>query len=183
MPANAPHDLIIDSSVARASGGEEAAYPTSKNCRDFLKAFMAAHHYIVMSPPITEEWNKHKSIFVRQWLVSMFARKRVKRVEPEALEELRARLALIASSQKDHDAMLKDFHLVEAALVTDRTVIALDEVVGSLFSEACQTLGQLKNIAWVNPDKSEENAIIWLEAGAEPEKHRMLGFREETTLN
>ena len=107
----------------------------------------------------------------------MVARKRVLRIEPEQLEELRQKLEEIAGSQKDLDAMLKDVHLIEAALVTDRTVIALDETVRRLFSTACQTIGQIKIVVWVNPDKSEEQAFVWLKEGAEPEPHRQLGFK------
>jgi len=134
-----------------------------------------------MSQPIADEWNKHKSAFARQWLVSMTARKRVVRVEPELLEELRQRLQKIAGSQKDADAMLKDFHLIEAALVTDQTVIALDEIVRALFSTSCHAVGQMKSVVWVNPDKPEEQSFAWLEAGAEPEKHRQLGFQQDST--
>lgn len=134
-----------------------------------------------MSPAITDEWNKHKSAFARTWLVSMTARKRVVRVEPEQLEELRQKLQEITDSLKEREAMLKDFHLIEAALVTDRTVIALDETVRALFGTACQTMGQMKSIVWVNPDKLEEATITWLEAGAEPETHRQLGFRQNET--
>ncbi len=77
--------------------------------------------------------------------------------------------------------MLKDFHLLEAALVTDRTVIALDEIVRALFGTACQTMGQIKSVVWVNPDKAEEQPLVWLEEGAEPEPHRQLGFQQDAT--
>lgn len=111
----------------------------------------------------------------------MTARKRVLRVEPEQLTELRQRVQEITDSQKERDAMLKDFHLIEAALVTDQTVITLDEIVRALFGTACQTMGQMKSVVWVNPDKPEEQPLAWLEAGAEPEKHRQLGFRQNPT--
>jgi len=134
-----------------------------------------------MSQPITEEWNKHKSAFARTWLVSMTARKRVFRVEPTPLEALRQNVDRITDSQKERDAMLKDFHLLEAALVTDRTVIALDEIVRALFGTACQTMGQIKSVVWVNPDKAEEQALVWLEEGAESEPPRQLGFQQAAT--
>lgn len=175
MPNKVARDLVVDASVARSAGGEGATYPTSKNCRDCLKTILALPHRVVMSPPIADEWNKHKSAFARQWLVSMTARKRVLPVEPEQLEDLRQKLREIAGSEKDAAAMLKDFHLVEAALVTDQTVIALDEIVRALFATSCQTVGQMRSIVWVNPDKSEEQPFVWLEAGAEPEKSRQLG--------
>jgi len=175
VPSKVARDLVVDASVARSSGGEEATYPTSKNCRDCLKTILVLSHRVVMSPPITDEWNKHKSAFARTWLVSMTARRRVLRVEPEQLEDLRQKLREIAGSEKDAAAMLKDFHLIEAALVTGQTVIALDEIVRALFAASCQTMGQMKSIVWVNPDKSEEQPFGWLEAGAEPERQRQLG--------
>jgi hypothetical protein len=180
VPSKASRDLVVDASVARSAGGEEATYPTSKNCRDCLKAILALPHRVVMSQPITDEWNKHKSAFARTWLVSMTARKRILRVEPEQLTELRQRVQEITDSQKERDAMLKDFHLIEAALATDHTVIALDEIVRALFSMACQTMGQMKSVVWANPDKPEEQPFAWLEGGAEPEKHRQLGFGHTT---
>ena len=173
MPAR---DLIVDASVARAAGGEEATYPTSKNCRDFLRAFLGSPHRTVMSPPINEEWNKHQSSFARTWLVSIIARKRVRRIAPSERQDLREHLLSVAAHQKACDAMLKDVHLLEAALVTDKTVIALDEVVRGLFRGTTQTIGELRPIIWINPDKAEEEPILWLEEGAEAEKRRMLGY-------
>ena len=181
VPTKFSRDLVVDASVARSSGGEEATYPTSKNCRDCLKTILALSHRVVMTQPIMNEWNKHKSVFARQWLVSMTARKRVLRIEAEPFDELRQKLQEIAGSQKDVDAMLKDIHLIEAALVTDQIVIALDETVRILFGTSCQTIGLMKIVVWVNPDKPKEDTIAWLEAGAEPEKHRQLGFQQNFT--
>jgi hypothetical protein len=73
--------------------------------------------------------------------------------------------------------MLKDCHLVEAALDADQIVISLDDKVRFHFQTISQTIQEISLIVWVNPDKPEEGTIAWLEAGAEPEKHRQLGFR------
>ncbi len=176
MPTKISRRLVIDASVAHASGGEEAIFPTSKNCRDFLKAVQTISHRIVMTPAITEEWKNHQSNFARRWRVSMEARKKVVRVSAPADDNLRDKIKHIASSDKARDAMLKDIHLIEAAKATDQTVIALDETVRNLFAAAGQRVGEMRNIVWVNPDKVEEKSISWLENGAKPEKKRMLGF-------
>ena len=71
--------------------------------------------------------------------------------------------------------MEKDFHLLQAALATDRTVISLDETVRDLFKRASQQVGEIQRIIWVNPDRTaEEQPIIWLQNGAPPETHRRL---------
>src|SRR5215471_15279536 len=73
--------LVIDASVARAAGGEDADSPTAKYCRDFLKAVLSICHHVVMTPEISEEWKQHQSRFTSQWRVSMEARKKVERIE------------------------------------------------------------------------------------------------------
>jgi hypothetical protein len=76
--------------------------------------------------------------------------------------------------------MRKDYHLLEAALATDRNVVSLDEIVRALFDNAAVSVAALKNIVWVNPDKPEEEAIVWLEKNAKRERKRMLGFRAKS---
>lgn len=180
MPSKTSRALVVDASVARSSGGEEATYPTSKNCRDCLKTISILSHRVVMSKPISEEWNKHKSKFASAWLVSMTAKKRVLRIELEPVDEaIRLKISKTTDSQKEVEAMLKDVHLIEAALATDSTVIALDEIVRALFGTASQTIRQMKDIVWINPDKPEEQISMWLENGAGPEKIRQLGFQQD----
>lgn len=69
--------LVIDASVARAAGGEDAKNETSKSCRNFLAKVMAISYQIVMTPELKAEWDKHKSVFAQRWLSSMVAKKKL----------------------------------------------------------------------------------------------------------
>lgn len=168
--------LVIDASVARAAGGEEASYPVSKNCRNFLKAVLTICHRIVMTPEIGEEWKRHRSNFAQTWLASMQGRKKVFRLDSATNYKLRDKIERAASQMKEHEreAMRKDFLLIESSVMTDCTVISLDDAVRRLFAEALQSVGELKNVVWVNPGRIEEELIRWLENGAKPEKGRRL---------
>jgi hypothetical protein len=73
--------------------------------------------------------------------------------------------------------MRKDYHLLEAAIATDHSVVSLDETVRVLFASAAGSIVALKNVVWVNPDKAGEKSIDWLERNAKPERKRMLGHR------
>lgn len=75
--------------------------------------------------------------------------------------------------------MRHDMLLIEAALATDRTVVSLDDEVRGLFKLNIDRLRSLGRILWVNPDQGEEDAITWLQSGARPERHRMLGYSGE----
>ena len=76
--------------------------------------------------------------------------------------------------------MLKDIHLIEAAFQTDKIVISMDETVRNCFHEATHKIRTLRQIAWVNPCKSEETPFDWLQNGAERERERLLGYHKDT---
>jgi hypothetical protein len=168
--------LVIDASVARSAGGEEATYPTSVNCRDFLKAVLDICHQVVMTPDIKEEWDKHQSKFALTWRRQMVAKKKLKFLNIAINQELWTQIESIAVSDKECAAMTKDLRLIEAAFATDKIVISLDDnTARTMFSKAAAKIDEIKNIVWVNPDKIKaEQPIAWLENGAVAESDRLL---------
>jgi hypothetical protein len=167
--------IIIDADIARAAGGKDAVHPTPINCRNFLQTFLKTPHYLAMSPAIREEWEKHESSFTRRWRVSMVARKKFTYVQPESNLDLTemATSCLVDWSQKK--ALLKDFHLVLTALACDRRISSMDETVRGLLAVCTKQVIEIRDITWVNPDKTDEQPIDWLKAGAPAEKERLLG--------
>jgi hypothetical protein len=126
--------LVIDASVAASAGGETATHPTAKHCRDFLTSVLVISYHVVMTPDITVEWKTHESNFARRWRVAMDARRKIYRVSDVANDALRSKIERTTTRESDREALRKDFHLIEAALVTDKTVISLDEIVKFHFS-------------------------------------------------
>lgn len=168
--------LVIDASVARSSGGEHAAHPTSKHCRDFCISLLKLCHRVVQSPDIKVEWNKHQSKFFRAWRPQMVARKKVCYVDAPVNDQLRRKIQSVATTRNQSDAMLKDTHLIEAAMHTDRMVVSVDETVRRLFAVAAGSIAELTTIVWLNPSMTDEKPIAWLNDGARPEKTRFLGY-------
>ena len=106
----------------------------------------------------------------------MDARKKVYRINSPVDEELHDKIKRTATNPEESENMQKDFHLLEAALATDQTVISLDEVIRGLFAHASQRVGEIRDIVWVNPERmEEEEPLAWLQNGAPPENHRKLG--------
>ena len=105
----------------------------------------------------------------------MDARKKIDRINPPEDVEIQTKIATTTNNENEIEAMQKDFHLLQAALATDQTVISLDETVRWLFARASQQVGEIRDIIWVNPDRTaEEQPIEWLQNGAPPELHRQL---------
>ncbi len=168
--------LVIDASVARSCGVPNATFPTSKNCRDFLNEVLTVCHRMVLTNDIKEEWDEHQSIYAKKWRSVMVAKKQVVyRLDIIADQTLRDKLDKVAESDRPREAMWKDCHLLEAAIATDKIVISLDEKARNPFDKAAKSIKELQEIMWVNPDKSEENTLVWLSNGAAIEKQRQLG--------
>lgn len=175
MRAKGPRRLVVDASIARAAGGEDAVHPLPKRCRDFLRAMLSTGHRAVLTPAVSAEWKKHESLFARQWRVAMLARKRLELIEAREDRALREAVDEAAATERGRRAMAKDLHLVEAARETDRTVASLDDTVRALFAAASAEVRSLRGIVWVNPSHEGEACEAWLAAGAPAEKARMLG--------
>ncbi len=175
--------LVVDASVALAAGGGEATDSdveaknlVSINCTEFLETFRyKCLHHIVMTPEISEEWNRHQSKFTTTWLRSMVARKRFDYVKPSVNKALHDKIEKTTTRETEIEVMRKDFHLLEAALATDQTIISLDETIRRLFARTAERVGEIRDIVWVNPDHTEEDEPLdWLQNGAPPENHRKL---------
>lgn len=157
--------IVIDASVLRAAGGENAIHPTSKHCRDVLYAVLTICHKAVLSDALREEWDAHQSKFAKIWRSSMQKRKKI--IPLPVAEKLGIRNQVLdrhQASERNQEAALKDFHLIEAAIDTDRIVVSLDDTVRRIFAEACAGEDGLSQIIWVHLDESD--ILRWLESGA-----------------
>ena len=166
--------LVIDASVARASGGHDATYPASKMCRDFLLDVLSICHRVVMTPEISLEWKKHQSFFAQTWLVSMRRKGKIEDLESQDADQLLEQVLSPVAGDKAHLAIKKDIHLVIAALMTDNRVASLDDTVRRLLMQAALNVPRIKKIVWINPAHDGEQPQKWLAQGATADGHRML---------
>ncbi|HVB26156.1 MAG TPA: hypothetical protein VNG51_29725 [Ktedonobacteraceae bacterium] len=172
--------LVIDTDVAIAAGDELPHDSRPKICKDFLIAVFESKHTVVITSAIYTEWQNHPTKFLTRWLASMYKKGKVYEVDAATNYRLRNRLTVVATGDVKRAAMLKDAHLIEAAFQADRIVISMDETVRHCFHNAAIHVFVLKQITWVNPCKDDENAIEWLERGAEREQERCLGYSKDT---
>jgi hypothetical protein len=170
--------LVIDADVARACGGKDAVHPVSKRCRDFLSAVLKVCHRLVMTHDIYVEWERHMSRFARTWRYSMFAKKKVVRLTNPGSQGLRGKMGTLQVDGARRETLLKDVHLLEAALSTDMIVVSGDNAVRSLFKDAAKSVAEIRRIVWVNPAE-ESNPCAWLEDGAPAQPGRTLSYLEE----
>ncbi|HLJ25892.1 MAG TPA: hypothetical protein VKY85_04220 [Candidatus Angelobacter sp.] len=173
-----PVDLVVDSSIARAAG-EAVRLPEesldSKGSRDCLNCIRQHGHFLVLSPELLEEWTNHQSRFARKWRKAMYARRRVRHIESPHDPHLRRRIHATTETRRQWIELEKDCRLVEAALVTDKIVVSLDDAARTLFRKSAVKVDELRNILWANPSKPDEEVGTWISAGCTTQQNRALG--------
>jgi hypothetical protein len=135
-------------------------------------------HRVILTPGIRSEWDKHQSRFASDWRVSMVRIRKIDVSSIDADDELRRRIGEVAPDESIARIMLKDAHLIEAAVAADRIVVSLDDAVRRHFARASAGLDSLREIVWVNPNSTAEGPIQWLEDGAKDDSWRKLGYIE-----
>jgi predicted nucleic acid-binding protein len=160
--------LVVDASVVHAAGANEHVH--SSATRKCLNWILEICHRVVMTEDIREEWHRHQSKFSRRWRVAMYARKKIVELQLVIDEEFRDRMSGPGRTADQRAAILKDLHLIEAALQADRIVVSLDETARMLFQ-----VQELSTIIWVNPISEHHRIQSWLEQGAPPVDEWMLG--------
>ncbi len=116
-----------------------------------------------MTPAIQAEWNQHQSGFARKWRSSMVARKKLILLNVVERQDIRQRVELENFTQDQKNAMLKDCHLVEAAISTDKRIISLDDAARNLFVVLSDNVADLQDVLWVNPVSDVDQVMSWIE--------------------
>lgn len=157
--------LVIDASVARAAG-DASLHPDSVHAREFLKAVLDICHKMGMTPAIKEEWDKHESHYARKWRKAMVARKKLVYSDVAEDTQLRTDIDALGLSEKSKAAMVKDCHLLEAALAFDRRIVAADDIARGLFQTSAAQLPSIRGLIWVNSRLEFAKVQTWLQEGA-----------------
>jgi hypothetical protein len=118
-----------------------------------------------MTAELGGEWDKHQSLFALKWRARM--RRQAKIVDIVDVDNANVRTQVTMSP-----AVMKDLHLVEAALATDKLVVSLDDR-----ARAELRVEATKDVTWVNAVADGGHAIYWLRTGANPVERWKLGYR------
>ena len=161
-----PKKFIVDACLALDAGSKDPPAKRGAMVRRFLIALYDAPHIVGFTTELEQEWNKHSARFARSWLKSMRSKGRVLRLSPQPIANLRDRTLATAASDNIYDAMEKDWHLVEAALDTDRKIASSDDKARNYYVNAAASVRRLRPIVWVNP--ATEDLADWV-ANADPE--------------
>lgn len=154
--------LVVDACVAMAAGATEGR---AGQCRRFLLEMYGGLLLFVLSPAIRKEWDEHQSSFARSWRVRMYGRRLVRSINPPCDTQRRAAWSKVHSGARAQEALLKDAHLLEAAIATDRIVVSCDKTARQLYGLSAQTAPELKQVVWLDPDDPNQTCKGLISSG------------------
>lgn len=166
--------FVIDASIAKAAGDFGSQHPIGSQCRDFLQKIRGVCHRMAWNNAIEAEWDRQQSNFTKTWFVSMFNLGKIRKVADAPRADFREAVVIHSPNEGATKAMLKDAHLIEAALETDRRIASLDDTARGHFSRMSQAYEELCAIHWTNPASERKACLEWLEAGAPEDADRLL---------
>lgn len=103
----------------------------------------------------------------------MVGKKKLVVLPPAENQALREQIDQENVSDSAKAAMLKDCHMIEAALCSDMRIVSMDDTAKALYNEASIRIRELQQICWVNPLDNPLELKIWLEDGAPTENIKL----------
>lgn len=165
--------LVIDASITCAAGNKKD--PISKNCNLFLKSILTICHRVVLYEDLNKEYDKHTSSHGSTWLTEMKSKGKYKKLETlEGIDRVKEIIKTNVPYGNKRTAMLKDAHLICAAINTDMIITALDNEARKHFAELSKVYKEIASVIWVNPCVENEEPLNWLKQGAKKERSRRL---------
>ncbi len=169
--------LVVDANIAFAAS-DTSDDECANNCYELLDTIEKCKHSIVLSDELFREWFVRHSNFSLLWLNRMAQARLLCWPSISNNEIIRNAIKEYANNEGEYTHMMKDVHLLEAALFTDKIVASMDKRARRQFVRIClrKEETEIKEIMWVNPDVKEEACCDWLDRGAPVEPERQLGF-------
>lgn len=146
--------LVVDADIARSSGMTD--HPVSRNSRESLEFIINNDLKLAMCPELLSEWRKHRSMFAKKWLASMYAKRKVVMIKP--ISEAKIKVDNSVITPKENSIASKDAHLIDAALFADKVILSNDDNARKVFCKISENYKELKSIRWFNVIKHSTEA-------------------------
>ena len=164
--------LVVDACVGSSSGYKEQ-YPESKYSREALLAIKNNHdHILVFTSELSTEWQNRASRFGTKFRAEMARKGRTSYVPDDAWRTLMGRCTRVLSTAAEIASFEKDFHLVAAALYTDRVIVSNEKNLPNHLISVRHDVSEVRDLQFGNPRIEEQICVDWLAAGAPVEIHR-----------
>ena len=145
--------LVVDTTILTAASPERIdEHIDASKARSVLEAIRTICHRVVLSAEARSEWDRNSSRFGRTWWIAMANRGKIKNVDlylDQHIETIKTSGLAI----ERHEGLIKDLHLVVAALEHGgHVVISDDKRAAKGFSDLAASVPIFGNVDWWSSD-------------------------------
>ncbi|MFG1899261.1 hypothetical protein [Micromonospora carbonacea] len=141
-----------------------AEKPYSRQARNALDEIIVNRIQVLFPPSISDEWKKHASGYAIRWRAMMTSRGLAKNVKDKKSILLRKTIRMALPDVSDTQALLKDVHLLEAAVAYACGILSSDNRSGRLAGVVSEHFDALKRVQWVSPHFDPDGCCHWLKS-------------------
>lgn len=164
--------FVVDACVARSAG--DKIHPVSTHCRGLLSTILESGHQIRLAPELRKEWDDHMSRFARTWLKQMMARRLVLSNPAPCPDDIEPAVRRRVTQPQTLIEVLKDLHLVCAAIRSDQIIISCDDKARRHLAGPARDISAIGDIMWDNPCEEPAHTVAWIKSGATLDHSRRL---------
>lgn len=171
--------ILVDANIAR-SAADPARHPVSRSCYALASLLRQkdCRTGLAMTPALLEEWRTHASRTMTAWLVEMEQRGRVRRKRDRRVQDLRVAVSHV-SAVGVRDALAKDIHISEAAILNGYPVASRDDRQKGFLAELSRTYALAGRVQWMNP-VSDLGWSEWVQSGCSDNEAFQIGTSTST---
>lgn len=171
--------LVIDACVLKSAS--MAGKPLPSACRTVLEEVKSSSIIVSACPVLLQEWRKHRSGYSVKWMVSMYSRRLVKKVDKFSGKALSIDSAISKLDDPGKSVAAKDSHLLKLAIDGDMRVVSSEVACRDFFSVASEHCKEIGSVVWIDPSEGGEVSPSRVAIGLEPSpKEWFLRFRKKT---
>jgi len=167
--------FIVDSDVVASA--TEKLEKRAITCRKLLLTLYSTLHEVLLTPGIKKEWEARYPGFAQSWAAKMAQKGLLIEVKNDPVSGLAEEIRALDIIPEIAAIMLKDCHLLEAALTAGKAVFSQDDSAYAHFYDASSKIERLQTIMWANPERVADECEAWLRPGARREQKRCIGHR------
>lgn len=137
-------------------------------CADLLITFQVSHLVMHLSPQLDTEWLACTNAFAIAWYSAMLSHNRIRKSIVNGSEDVHNEIDNMAGHSSERAGLLKDFHLVQAAVFFDKRLVSNDRVARDGFARFLPRCPSLNGLLWADMTVHGGNTVKnWIAKNAD----------------
>ena len=141
--------LVVDACILRSAG--TSGKPVPSECRAILEEIKVSSITVSICDDLLAEWRRHKSNYSSAWLVAMYSRRLINKVNGFSGKADSVESAISKLAEPDRTVALKDVHLLKVAVDHGYRVVSNERKCRMAFHNASAHYQEIGRVSWIFP--------------------------------